>query len=110
MGADFYDTVDAMEPLLPSTHMQPLLDRGMALTLAAAELKGALHPSIAKSLARLLRSMNSYYSNKIEGHSTHPLNIERGLKHDFSAKPGVAKLQRLALAHIAAEEEIEAWA
>jgi Fic family protein len=51
--------------------------------------------------------MNSYYSNKIEGHSTHPINIARGLAQDFSSKPEIAKLQRLALAHIEAEIEIE---
>ncbi len=51
--------------------------------------------------------MNSYYSNRIEGQSTHPLNIERALKRDFSDQPETAKLQRIALAHIEAERELE---
>jgi len=51
--------------------------------------------------------MNSYYSNRIEGQSTHPRNIERALRHDFSSRPEVARLQRIALAHIEAERELE---
>ncbi|ASV84481.1 hypothetical protein CES85_5275 [Ochrobactrum quorumnocens] len=30
-------------------------------------------------LADLVRSMNCYYSNLIEGHNTHPVDIERAL-------------------------------
>jgi Fic family protein len=51
--------------------------------------------------------MNSYYSNRIEGQGTHPLNIEKALHNDFSASPDIAKLQRIALAHIDAEKELE---
>lgn len=54
--------------------------------------------------------MNSFYSNRIEGQSTHPRNIERALRNDFSNKPGQARLQRIALAHIDAEKELEALA
>lgn len=51
--------------------------------------------------------MNSYYSNRIEGQGTHPLNIERALHRQFSDKPDVARLQRVAVAHIEAEIELE---
>jgi Fic family protein len=51
--------------------------------------------------------MNSYYSNRIEGQGTHPRNIEKALHHDFSQRPDVAKLQRIAIAHIEAERELE---
>jgi len=109
MTKEFYDTVGAFEPLVPTQQVRPILDRSVDIALAAGELRGSLHPSTAASIAKLLRSMNSYYSNKIEGHSTHPVNIEKGLRADFSKRPDVAKLQRLALAHIQAEEEIETW-
>jgi hypothetical protein len=33
-------------------------------------------------LANLVRSMNCYYSKLIEGHDTHPVDIERALKND----------------------------
>jgi len=51
--------------------------------------------------------MNSYYSNRIEGQSTHPVNIDRALNKDFSAEPAIAQRQRIAIAHIDAEIELE---
>lgn len=50
--------------------------------------------------------MNSYYSNKIEGEHTRPLEIEQALAHNFSDDLDKARLQRLAVAHIATEEWI----
>jgi Fic family protein len=52
--------------------------------------------------------MNSYYSNRIEGQSTHPLHIARAMRQEFSGRLDIARLQRLALAHIEAERELEA--
>jgi Fic family protein len=44
--------------------------------------------------------MNSYYSNLIEGHDTHPLDIEKALKNDFSKDKINRNLQIEAYAHI----------
>lgn len=104
-----YTQPHQIEPLLPQQRLEELFDLAKSVTEASLGLRGALHPGTAATLARLLRAMNAYYSNKIEGHSTHPLNIDRGLRQDFSTRPKVAQLQRLALAHIEAEEEIESW-
>jgi hypothetical protein len=38
-------------------------------------------------LAELVRAMNCYYSNLIEGHTTHPVDIERAMKNDYSGNP-----------------------
>jgi Fic family protein len=73
----------------------------------AFQLQGAAHPATRQCLRELVRSMNSYYSNLIEGQSTHPRNIDRALRHDFSATPDVAQRQRIAVAHIEAERELE---
>jgi Fic family protein len=51
--------------------------------------------------------MNSYYTNKIEGQHTRPADIERALLQQFDADKKQARRQRLALAHIQAEEELE---
>lgn len=75
---------------------------------AALKLQGALASGTRAELRELVRAMNSYYSNRIEGQSTHPLNIERALNSDFSSKPDVARRQRIAVAHIEAEKELEA--
>jgi Fic family protein len=51
--------------------------------------------------------MNSYYSNRIEGQHTRPAEIERALSHSFDADRELARKQRLAVAHIQAETELE---
>ena len=51
--------------------------------------------------------MNSYYTNKIEGQQTKPADIERALRKDFDADEALAKKQRLAIAHMEVEEQLE---
>ncbi len=57
------------------------------------------------SLAKLVRAMNCYYSNLIEGHDTHPIDIERALNQDFSKDAKKRNLQLEAAAHI----EVQQW-
>jgi Fic family protein len=102
-----YDSPHQFEPLLPSPENARLLEKAAEISRAATRLTGAAHASTRASVRELVRSMNSYYSNRIEGQGTHPLNIERALRKDFDAKPDVARLQRIALAHIDAERELE---
>ncbi len=75
----------------------------------ALSLKRMVHPVTEARLAQLLRSVNSYYSNRIEGQHTHPLDIERALAKDFSSEPDKARRQRVAVAHIEAQRAIEGW-
>jgi len=102
-----YTQTHPFEPLLPQSRLDELRERTRVVVELAYRLSGAAHPTTISSLRELVRAMNSYYSNRIEGQSTHPLNIERALHQDFSEKPDVAQLQRLALAHIEAEKELE---
>jgi hypothetical protein len=51
--------------------------------------------------------MNCYYSNLIEGHDTHPIEIERALKRDYSDDPKKRNLQQEASAHIAVQSWID---
>jgi Fic family protein len=95
------------EPLLPQQHLDDLRARTRAVVEKSFQLASRAHPATIASLRELVRAMNSYYSNRIEGQSTHPLNIARALRKDFSDKPDVAQLQRLALAHIDAERILE---
>ena len=67
----------------------------------------AAHPTARATIRELIRSMNAYYSNRIEGQGTHPLHIEQAPRKEFSDRPDVARLQRVALAHIEAERELE---
>jgi Fic family protein len=51
--------------------------------------------------------MNCYYSNLIEGHSTHPIDIERALNNDYSENREQRDLQLEAKAHITVQRWID---
>ena len=55
----------------------------------------------------LVREMNCYYSNLIEGHKTTPREIEQALKQDFSGDEVQKDNQLLSLAHIEVEKLME---
>jgi Fic family protein len=99
-----------MEPLLigeTSRFRGPLTDLAIDLVQKSASFRGSLPPSLLNSLADLVRSMNCYYSNLIEGHNTHPVDIERALKDDYSKEPHKRNLQLEAKAHIAVQKWID---
>jgi Fic family protein len=104
------ESVSMMEPVkLPegSKHRPALTELAFDLTQAAAGFKNSLPKEIVGSLADLVRSMNCYYSNLIEGHDTHPVDIERALKGDFSQDARKRNLQLEAKAHIAVQRWID---
>ncbi len=103
-----YDQPHQFEPLLPAQHLMELEESTRRIFEKSAALNASASPEARAALREIVRSMNSYYSNGIEGQATHPANIERALHHDFSAVPDVARRQRMALAHIEAERELEA--
>lgn len=51
--------------------------------------------------------MNCYFSNLIEGHDTHPVDIERALHADDSKEPRKRDLQLEARSHIAVQSWID---
>lgn len=103
-----YSQPDQSEPLLPQLQLGGLVEGTRAVVEKAFGLQHAVAPATRAALRELVRGMNSYYSNRIEGQGTHPQNIARALVADFSATPGVARRQRIAVAHIEAEMELEA--
>lgn len=101
-----YTESHQFEPLMPSdAHMGALLSKAGDLARAATALAGKRVPP---ELRALLRSMNSYYTNRIEGQHTRPHEIEMALAKDFSSNKELAAKQRLAVAHIEAEAALEA--
>jgi Fic family protein len=62
---------------------------------------------VLTALADLVRAMNCYYSNLIEGHDTHPVDIERALKGDYSKDARKRLLQLEAKAHVAVQKWID---
>lgn len=102
-----YDSPHQFEPLVPSDIPAALTDKAAEIVREATRLTGMAHPTSRQTIRKLVRSMNSYYSNRIEGQSTHPLHIDKALHRQFSDQPDIARLQRIALAHIEAEIELE---
>lgn len=99
-----------MDPLLPgedSRHRGKLTDLALDLAQRSASFRRSLPEGVMSALADLDRSMNCYYSNLIEGHDTHPIDIERALKNDYSADPEKRNLQLEAKAHIAVQRWID---
>lgn len=96
------------QPLFPEERvLGPLQERAAALIADCHGLSGQAGTSLAAAVRPLLRAMNSYYTNKIEGQHTRPADIERALAAQFDADAGQARKQRLALAHMDAEAELE---
>jgi Fic family protein len=80
------------------------------LSAAAAGLGNRLHPHTRTNLADLVRIMNCYYSNLIEGHGTHPRDIERALAGSLADEKERRNLQLEAAAHIRVQRAVDAKA
>jgi hypothetical protein len=61
----------------------------------------------ASAVGDLVRGMNCYYSNLIEGHDTRPIDIERALRSELEAEPKRRNLQLEAAAHIAVQAAVD---
>src|SRR6202034_2810529 len=85
-------------------------DLALDLTQRSAGFRRSLPESLLASLAGLVRSMNCYYSNLIEGHDTHPIDIERALHGEYSKDAKKRDLQLEAKAHIIVQQWIDAGA
>jgi Fic family protein len=116
MKADILEVIDRgeqislMEPLQladTSPYRPELTDLAVRLTAGSAGFQRSLPPGLVGALADLVRAMNCYYSNLIEGHNTHPIDIERALQSDYSREPRKRSLQLEARAHVAVQRWID---
>ena len=103
-----FDHPSDMEPLLPGGGEDKSSSLALALIRGAERLRGSLHPTTRKLVADLVRSMNSYYSNLIEGNRTRPRDIEAAIRKDFSKDPTQRSLQIQHVAHMEVQAEMEA--
>ena len=99
---------DKFQPLYPEERvLAPLLELASRLVAECHRLGGQAGKPLVRALRPKLRAMNSYYSNKIEGQHTKPAAIERALEQQFDADVAMAGKQRVAVAHMAVEEQLE---
>ena len=107
---DVIETPSRIEPARLEETPERVADAIAALSSASAALGARLHPATAGNLADLVRLMNCYYSNLIEGHNTRPRDIERALAGDFDEDEERRNLQIEAAAHVRLQEKIDRMA
>ncbi|MFQ5671855.1 MAG: Fic family protein [Nitrospinales bacterium] len=104
------ESINLMEPLLlsqGSKYRPELMDIAMDLASKSSGFRRSLAPGIYRALAKLIRTMNCYYSNLIEDHNTHPIDIERSMEGNYSQDPKKRDLQLEARAHIICQQWID---
>lgn len=98
-----------MEPLLireDAPGLDDLQDLVWALGQRSPKIATSQLTSVRDAVARLVRAMNCYYSNLIEGHNTQPIDIDRALANQFEDNQRQRDLQKKeAKAHI----EVQSW-
>jgi len=107
---DRREFIGLMEPMLipeGSRHRSELMDLAIDLAAKSSGFRRSLPGGIYTALAKLVRIMNCYYSNLIEDHNTHPVDIENSMKGDYSNDPEKRNLQLEAKAHVVCQEWID---
>lgn len=107
MADAFYTKISEMEPMMPADPAEELGELAIEVIRKSAALSAAVHPVTRRGIAELVRKMNSYYSNLIEGHNTHPVDIDRAMRGDFSRDPAKRARQLESKAHIEVQKRIE---
>lgn len=100
------ENTSIIEPLLPPDDGQ-LQDLAREVVSRSSAIGGGLHPHSLSGIIGFLRLINSYYSNLIEGNSTHPSDIERAVKEQYELDSAKRDLQFESLAHIKCQKIIE---
>ena len=101
-----FDSPSQMEPLFPREN-DTLVDLAMKVYADSSRLAGMVHPISRREIARLLRNINSYYSNRIEGEHTSPADIEKAVKKEYSKDEEKKRLQLLSVSHIEVQKLID---
>lgn len=89
-----------------------LAEASLTLAKASDRLGAGLPPETLAQVAAMIRIVNSYYSNRIEGNNTHPREIEAALAGTLDMDPRRGALQREAAADVQLQAEIDhraAW-
>src|SRR5260370_14574035 len=101
------ESAQRIEPARVEDVAETITDVVAELSAAAAKLGHTLHPHTATNLAGIVRIMNTYYSNLIEGHNTRPRDIARALAGELDKDNDRRNLQLEAAAHVRVQTEID---
>ena len=90
-----------------STHRDYLIELVSVLRLKSKEFQESIPVGLWNPLADFTRLTNSYYSNFIEGHKTHPLDIELAMTEPSNSGKIKDFELEIAIAHIELQEWID---
>jgi Fic family protein len=105
--AELHKYPGAMEPMFPSLGDNILAEKAFEISRLSGTLYGRLPKQTCEAIAQIVRFANCYYSNLIEGHTTHPADIERAMNGDYALEPKKKDLQVEARAHVTVQESLE---
>lgn len=101
------ETPTRIEPCLFGDDVPRVLaDLAVEIQREAATVGNGLNQDSLAELADLVRMMNSYYSNLIEGHDTRPVDIEKALT-GVQIEPEKRPLALEAKAHVEVQRAID---
>ena len=107
---DWVDDSNLIEPTRLEELPEVIADVVAELSMHAATLGAGLHPTTGATLRTLVRIVNAYYSNLIDGDETKPRDIERALAGSFDEDRKKSILQSESAAHVRLEAKIDLMA
>ncbi|MAC85245.1 MAG: cell filamentation protein Fic [Arcobacter sp.] len=98
-------------PIIPTEQdgkiKEELLLLSEKIVIKSAKITGTHNTIVLRSIKKMLRNVNSYYSNKIEAEGTHPIDIEKAMRKEYSKNEKEKRLQQLSIAYIDTQMLIE---
>lgn len=101
-----YTSPTAMEPLAPKLTDQ-LKDKATDVIRGSAVLSGTLHSQTLESIVDMMRLTNSYYSNRIEGNDTHPIEVQKALWATEERKTDENALREQSVIHVHIQKDMQ---
>lgn len=96
-----------LAPALPEpAHMDELRDLAGDLASSSRELEATLAPETAQALGENVRKINSHYSNSIEGIVSTYVEIEAGLRKEYTPISAERYKQEIGTAHVQVEKAL----
>lgn len=95
-----------MEPLAPKMTDQ-LKDKATDVIRGSAALSGTLQSQTLESIVDMMRLTNSYYSNRIEGNDTHPIEVQKALWATEERKTDENALREQSVIHVHIQKDMQ---
>lgn len=97
----------SITPYQAQSMPEDLRDKSVEVYKRSARLEASVRPGLKRAVVHLLRFVNSYYSNKIEGNKTKPSDVVKAQHCDVGERdPALRDDLNEILAHILAQKEL----